>query len=76
MTPKQIAKKIISQHFAVGSVGYDEALECALITAQHMNTPDIYNAIKEIQAYEVRNGNLYQNKPVAVILKQMELFNI
>lgn len=81
-SPKMdIAKRIISNHFRVGSVGYDEAIDCAIITSEFMKDDELLNIIKKIKEWEVRNGNLYPDKPDDVVedninsrFKQMELF--
>ena len=73
MTPKQIAKNIITEHFTVGSLTWCEALETALITTKHMNSPDIHNEVKLIQQQTVLNGNIYQNKTEHIIAEQLKM---
>lgn len=81
-SPKiEIAKRLISKYFSIGSIGYDEALDCALFTSEFINDNELTDIITKIKNWEVRNGNLYPDKPYQEILEkvnnkitQMQLF--
>lgn len=72
MSPKQVARNIIGKHFEVGSLTWEESIECALITSMSMNAPDIEREIREIKARDVRIP--CEKKPKEIVNIQMALF--
>jgi len=72
MTPKQVARNIIREHFEVGSLTWEESIDCALITSMYMNAPDIQREINEVKNREVNVPCI--KKPNSIVQLQMELF--
>ena len=72
MTPKKIAKRLLHRHFETGSLTWEEAIECALVTLEFYNAPDIEREILEIKKRDVYYPTT--NKPSNIVLKQLNLF--
>lgn len=72
MTPKNIAKRLLHRHFETGSLTWEEAIECALVTLEFYNAPDIEREILEIKKRDVYHPTT--NKPSNIVLKQLNLF--
>jgi hypothetical protein len=80
MTPKQVAKLLVQRHFEIGALLIDEAIQCALVTAQYMNSNEIIDELNQlkIKEYDASKGTALEkywvNKSTEQIIKQMELF--
>ena len=72
MTPKNIAKRLLHRHFETGSLTWEEAIECALVTLEFYNAPDIEREILAIKNKEVTTPPV--NKSNTLVLKQLQLF--
>jgi hypothetical protein len=72
MTPKQIAKNLIRDHFSIGSLTWEESIECALTTSRYMNAPDIQREIDEVKNRDARIT--CEKKSNDIVQLQMELF--
>lgn len=68
-----IAKTLLSEHFKIGSILWEEAIESALVTANYLNDQNVINELNEIKSRDVRIPS--ENKSALIVSKQIELFN-
>jgi hypothetical protein len=78
MTPKQLAKLLVSKHFEIGSLIMEEAIQCALVTAKFMNNNQVIEEIEQLKLKEFNPNSplskYWTNKSSEQVIKQMELF--
>ncbi len=55
MTPKQLAHMLIDSHLKVGRLSYSDAIECAIITCQYAQYPDVIKELIYIRAQHQKN---------------------
>jgi hypothetical protein len=76
MTKK--VKELISKHFTIGSVIWEEAIQCAMITAEYLNDAELIKELNEIKEKEIiPKSPLYKYwmpKQKEEVAKQIELF--
>jgi hypothetical protein len=77
MKAKEIAKAILTRHFTIGSLTWEEAIECSLITVDYFNSDLIDSKELKNEIIKIKQKDVYSqivNKPVEIVSQQMELF--
>lgn len=72
------AKELIKKHFAIGTLIIDEAIQCAIITAQYINDQQLIDELNEIKLKEYDPNSAlakyWENKDEKHIATQLDLF--
>lgn len=71
-------KELISKHFSIGSLIMEEAIQCAMVTAEFLNDSEIINDLKELADKENNPksalAKYWENKRPEYVAQQIELF--
>jgi hypothetical protein len=71
---KSQALTLISSFFVIGSITFEEAIECAMVASQYINNDQLKNELLEIRTKNV-HMNTITNKNDYVVAAQLELFS-
>lgn len=70
---KSQALTLVSSFFVIGSLTFEEAIECALVASQYINNDNLKSELLEIKRKNVNIDTMTRKKD-EVVAAQLELF--